>query len=200
MNTLSLKALDRNGREYVFNICDIPVMIDDSQFVLMAKPGSPILIADTVVAGSDIPGVYEGTLIEDSEGASHLVSFKRGFAAMGSNSGVHKLSELGPFKVIGQKDTASISLCRQRILYRYNELQFQFKDFVGIVRGVPVIKESYTAIDLRRLQQYAGLTYNGKSVFLGDIIDGCKVIMHKGRICIDKGGYFIDLADNAIME
>lgn len=199
-NTLSLKALTTKQEEYTFDIQDIPVMMDEAQFVLMARPGSPILLADTVVTGSDIPGIFEGTTLKDEQGQDYLVSFKRGFAAMGSMSGVRKMSEVGNYTITGYKSVESISLCRQRILFKYNDIQFQFRDFVGIINGNPIIKESYTPIDPAKLRQYAGLTYNGKPVFLGDIIDGCTVTMHNGRICIDKGDYFIDLADNAIME
>lgn len=200
MNTLSLQALTSDGKACRFSVCDVPVVIDDEQFVLMARPGSPILLTHSIVSCTDIPNISEGTVLTDSSGKEYTVSFKRGFAAMDKQRNVVKINEIGEYRVTNTVSLSSISTCRQRLIYKYGDIQFQLKDFVGIIDGKAVIKENYTAIDVSEIQQYAGLTYMGKNVFLGDMIDGNKVTMHAGRICIDYEEYFIDLADMQIIK
>lgn len=163
----------------------------------MAKPGSPILLADTVVSCTDIPNVCEGSVLQDINGVKYSVSFKRGFAAMTDDRNVFKLHDLPSYIVLG---VVNLPMCRHRLIYRYGDMQFRLRDFVGIVNGKVVVKESYTPIDLSKVQQYAGLKYNDNNVFLGDRIDGHLVTMHSGRVCLDCGGYFVDLADKQVIE
>lgn len=200
MNTLSLQTLTAKGESCEFSVHDVPVTIDDEQFVLMAKPGSPIMLNKFIVSCTDMPNVHEGTILMDSKGKEYIVSFKRGFAAMDAQRNVIKISDIGDYTVTNSVSLSSISTCRQRLIYKYKDIQFQLKDFVGLSDGKAIIKENYTPIVLDEVQQYAGLTYNNKSVFLGDVIDGHKVVMHMGRICMDCGGYFVDLADMQIIK
>lgn len=200
MNTLSLQALTIKGVACKFSIYDVPVAIDDEQFILMAKPGSPILRTQTIVSCTDIPNVCEGTILTDNNGVDYVVSFKRGFAAMDAQRAVVKISDIVGCHISGSIDLSTIALCRQRLIYRYKDLQFQLKDFVGISDGKAIIKESHTPIELSNVQQYAGLTYNGKNVFFGDYIDGFKVVMHKGRICMDCGDHYVDIADMQVLK
>lgn len=200
MNTLSLQTLTAKGEFCEFSVHDVPVAVDDEQFVLMAKPGSPILLNKFIVSCTDIPNVHEGTVLVDAKGKEYVVSFKRGFAAMDAERNVIKINEIGDYIITDTVSLSSISTCRQRLIYKYKDMQFQLKDFVGLSDGKAIIKENYTPIDLNEIQQYAGLTYNSKSVFLGDSIDGNIVVMHMGRICMDCGGYFVDLADMQIIK
>lgn len=197
--TMNLSAKDTHGHYHQFSLADVPVLIDEASFVLMAKPGSPILLLESLVCGSDIEDIYEGSIVSDSEGNEYVMSFKRGFAAMNSNREVKKLSEIDGLTVCKRRLDVSHSsnflLCRQRLLYLYDGIQFQFKDFIGIVNGMPVIKESYTPIDISRVKQYSGLSYNNQRVYLGDEIQGGIATMHKGRICLYKDGKYIDLTD-----
>lgn len=202
--TTNLRARDARGHYHEFTLNDVPVLVDESSFVLMAKPGSPILLMESLTSGADIKGVYEGTVIADENGAEYVMSYKRGFAAMDSNRNVKKLSDLSSYKVCRRKvDIHKVSkavLCRQRLLYLYHGIQFQFRDFVGIVNGMPIIKESYTPIDIDQVQQYSGLSYEGIRIYLGDSLNGGIVQMYKGRVCLLKDGKYLDLADNTYIE
>lgn len=194
-NTMSLKAQTLNGKAYEFSVYDVPVVIDDEQFILMAKPGSPILLTGTIVSCSDVPNVCEGSILTDRNGVSYVVSFKRGFAAMDAQRNVYKICDIDGLTVTGLMDLSSISLCRQRLIYKCGNNQFQLKDFIGISKGNVIIKEGYASIDISEIQQYAGLTYDGKNVFFGDIIDGSTVVMHAGRVCMFDGVNYIDMTD-----
>ena len=196
---MNLSAKDTHGHYHQFSLADVPVLIDESSFVLMAKPGSPILTLESLVCGSDMDGIYEGSILSDSEGNEYVTSFKRGFAAMNVDRQVKKLCDIDGLTICKRRlDVAHSSnflLCRQRLLYLYDGIQFQFKDFIGIVNGMPVIKESYTPVDMNKVKQYSGLSYNNQRVYLGDEINGGIVTMHKGRICLYKDDKYIDLTD-----
>ena len=202
MTTLNLNAETLTGDRYVFSLNDVPVMLDDTQFVLMAKPNSPILLINTVITGMDIDGLFEGSIISDGKD-EYVVSFKRGFAAMRADRTVKKLTEFPMILNTGtfaEKEHAARPMCRQRILYKTNDMQFQIKDLIGIMDNNLVIRENYTKVCVEDIQQYAGISYNGNKVFFGDIIEGSPVHMYKGRICIMKDGKHFDLADNTFIE
>ena len=202
MTVSNLSAKTLTGEYYTFSLADVPVMLDDIQFVLMAKPNSPILLIDTVITGMDIDGLFEGSIISDGSD-EYVVSFKRGFAAMRADRTVRKLTDFASYTNTGKfvtKDHAVQSLCRQRILYKANGMQFQIKDIIGTRDGKLVIRENYTSVDTESIQQYAGISHNGKKVFLGDEIDGSAVRMYMGRICIIKENKIFDLADNTFIE
>lgn len=192
--TNALCAKTSNGALYRFSLSDVPVCIDEHHFALLNKENSPLLLINTLVAGMDIPDLYEGTIIK-SDNKLYTISFKRGFAAMDNFRNVFKLSDIStPYTIEGE--VASFEgLCRQRISYRHKDTNFQIKDIIGIVNGNLIIKEYYTRIPLNEVQQFAGTSYKGSKVYFGDKLDGGTVVMHKGRVCIYDGATYLDIVD-----
>ena len=191
MNILKLKAETTAGDDFIFTVLDIPVLIDNNKVVLMNKPGSPILLYNTISVMSDIEGVGEGTVIEDN--GTYTVSFKRGFAAVNNDKEVRKLGDFNTLTINTTKNVQN--LCRYKILFKSGDIQFQIKDIVGLSAGKCICKRSYNIFELDTIQQYAGITYEDKRIFLGDTIDGNEVSMFKGRICLIIDNKHIDITD-----
>lgn len=192
--TNALCAKTCKGIPYRFSLSDVPVCIDEHHFALLNKENSPLLLTDTIVAGMDIPDLYEGTIIR-SGGVLYTISFKRGFAAMDENRNVFKLSELpSPYTIEGEV-TSFEGLCRQRLTFRYKGINFQIKDIIGVVHDNLVIKEYHTCIPLKEVQQFAGTSYKGNKVFFGDKVEAGTIVLHKGRVCIYNGATYIDIVD-----
>lgn len=199
MSVLNLGCLTTEGKHYDFSVLDVPVLIDDSRFVLLNKPGTPILLVNTIVSGADIPNIYEGSVIV-SDGVEYTVSYKRGFAAMDKHRNVRKLSDLPTYVKVGQLYRFPDRTCRQRLLYKSGNTQIHIKDFVGVDNGKIIVREGYAKIDPESLQLYAGLSINNSKVFLGDTTSsGNKVVMHKGRICV-KSDKYEDLVDGEVIN
>ena len=199
MNVSNLGCLTTNGDHFDFSVLDVPVLIDDSRFVLFKRPGTPILLLNTVVAGADIENIYEGSVIV-SDGVEYTITYKRGFAAMDKDRNVVKLSHLPSFVKVGQLYRFSKYVCRQRLLYRAGEAQINFKDFIGTFGDDIIVREGYTFLKPDQLRLYAGLSINKNKIFLGDTLgDGSIVKMHKGRICAFKNNQYTDLVDNEVI-
>ena len=195
MNVLNLRACTLTNKYYTFSIKDIPVLVDDNNFILMARPGSPILRFDTIGSLTDIPDIGEGTVLVGENNDVYTISFKRGFAAMSSDRQISKLHELSNYTITAEAPHFVGIANRQRLLFKYNNLQFQIKDIVGAIDGKAIVKREHTLVAVDKVQQYAGLTFNNTRVFLGDVIDGGIVTMYKGRVCLHKNNRYIDLTD-----
>lgn len=196
MNVLNLRALTLNNQYYTFNVTDIPVLINEHHFILMRRKNSPILQLDSITSMTDIRNVGEGTVIKDTSGIDYVISFKRGFAAMNSKHEVRKIGDISNYTICYKRSNTSLLSCRQRLLFKYDDIQFQLKDFIGFIGDKGVIKKNHSLVPIDQIKQYAGITYEGSSVFFGDVINDCPVTLYKGRICLQHGeDTFIDLVD-----
>lgn len=197
-NFNKLCANSLSGERVVFSITDVPVAADTDNFILMRRDHTPILVTSSVVVGSDIDGVFEGTRIADKDGNLYNVSFQRGFAAMDKNRNVFKLHKLAPFTIVGDNYDLS-TCCRARLIYKHDNVIFRLTDIVGVVEDKVVIKNKYLDVNFTDVQQFAGLAVDGNKVFLGDTLPVGKVCMHYGRICVYNNGIYTDLVDGEVI-
>ena len=199
MNVQNLRALTLTGKTYTFSIKDVPVLIDeDDTFILMRRENSPILRFNTITSLTDISSIGVGTVLTDAT-RTYVVSFKRGFAAVDSEHNVYKLNTLHDY-TIDNTDTYNTGCYNQRLLFKYDDLQFQIKDIVGMIHNYAIVKRNHTLVDMSLVQQYAGITYENNKVFFGDIINDGVVTLYQGRVCIRCGSTYYDMTDNQVIE
>ena len=197
-NYSTLRALSTKDEPVIFDISDVPMMMDEEHFVLVRREGSPILRVDTVVLGTDIEGVFEGSRIVDNQGKEYTVSYKRGFAAMDASRKIFKLNSIAPFIYKEVNISATLS-CRARIIFKCDDRFFQLRDVVGEKDGFMIIKNNYSLIDPNNIQQFAGMSNNNQRLFLGDNLYSGTVCMRYGRICLYDGNKYVDLVDGEVI-
>lgn len=159
--------------------------IDEEHFVLLNRPGSPILRYDTVLRGMDINGIFEGDIV-NYEGTDYMIKYQRGFNAISlDKSKVITLDNITACNVkthmYYQRDFAWIE--PTMIKFRVNNNKFfTLRNIYGYFDNRIVFND----IKLRNketliVQQDAGLTYDGQRACFGNNAFG-SVKLVKGKI------------------
>lgn len=191
-----MKARTRNNKWLSFTLDDLPVPFNETEFVLLKRPGTPILDIKSIRRGVKKYGLFEGDVIL-MDGEKWLVCYERGFYVINSNYVVKYFYQLKNYKVIGTcdtiKDVVSISF-KSKHFFMYKDNIFYLANISGAYDGKLLIRSIEEPIDTKQVNQECCLVYNGKKLFLGMLIDGkYPVKLRGGRITIKKNGQIIDL-------
>lgn len=180
---------------------DIPVMMFEDKFVLMNKPGSPILRADTIMRGEPFYNVYEGDVIE-ADGDIWLVCYERGFYAINENYVIRFLYKFNDIKFIDRHDNVTglpTVTFKKKFLFKIKDQVFVLNDIVGAYSGDCIFRTYSEPVKVETIQQDCGLRYNGNLMFLGDTVDGSTVELYGGRVVIHKDGQKLDLSSGGFL-
>ena len=195
MNFYKMRAFTLTGELYSFSISDVPTRISATEFILALKPDSPILLSKHIMRGLDIDNLFEGDIIS-SGGEKYVVNYMRGFRATSEKGELKYLYEFDDYEVIGNVFTMDFPIrapLRKTMVFKYRNSKIQIKDITGIYKGYVVVKGLTVKLDPTELQQEAGFSYKGDTVFFGDLIEGCPVHLYKGRLVIQKADGIYDL-------
>lgn len=212
MSVYPFKALSVNKKELVsFTLSDGPWRQDMTCFTLSNRPGTPILRYNTIMRGSDIPGLFEGDIIEYN-GKKYIIKYEMGFAAVSLDKEVIPVSELSYINVVDnmyfQKEFP-ISYCN-KITFKYIEREdekFLNKERVFGIKSVlgAICDKSFVAIygskmvNENDLLQMSGVRYKGKHIYIGEEIEGNKLYMNRGRLYIKAYGKAYDVKSTPIL-
>lgn len=195
MNSYRMRAFTHDGSLYTFSMLDVPMHISENEFVLALKRDSPILLADRIMRGMDILSLFEGDIIE-SDGIKYVIQYMRGFRACSSDNDIKFLYELKDYSVVGNifnMDFPRKVPLRKKLNFRYRNSKIKLEDITGTYKGYAIVRGITTRLDPCELQQDAGLTYKGNTVFFGDIVDGYTLDMYYGRPVIRKPDGIYDI-------
>ena len=195
MNCFTLKAASVSGSWVQFTLQDLPVPISDSQFILMSKPQSPILLLKTVRRGDTETGLYEGDVISFNN-QEWLICYERGFYAINSHFVIMHFNNLTDWKLVGTNTTkmSDINLkLKSRHMFKYRNCYFRLNDIVSAVDDKLILKTFADPIDISEISQECGISYNKQRLYLGDKIHGSPIRLHKGRLCVSLNGEIVDI-------
>jgi hypothetical protein len=196
MCTYPLRALSKDGKEVVtFNVEDGPCQLEDNLFILTSRPGSPILRYDSILRGLDIDGLFEGDIFEH-EGERFVLQYHRGFAAVNPEKGILSLEEIQSLKVVSNvyRETDVFIPKLVRHTYKSNRIMFTLENIIGVRDGNLILNaKGGLMVPLNNVQQYAGITYNKKTMYFGDTINDSPLILANGRCSISINNTMVDI-------
>lgn len=195
MNCFIMKALDKQGKWYEFTMKDLPTLFSNNYFVLMNKPNSPILDYSTIRRGDKATNLYEGDVIK-IENTLWYICYERGFYAINIDYEIKYLYQLGDYEFVGTSMEVDAEVpinFRNKHLFMYKDKIFRFNDIIGAVDGKLLLRAISEPIHPENIRQEFGISNEGSRVYWGDKINGHKVFLHYGRICIRKDKEYIDL-------
>lgn len=201
MYTYPLRALSKDGKEVVsFTLADGPCKLDTDTFILTERPNTPILRTETILRGSDIEGLFEGDILEH-KGYLYIIQYHRGLAGLSKEKGLLQLSEFESLKPVSSvyERPEYVIPKKATYTYKYGNLLFPLDDVIGVDNNRLVLQaKSGELADLSKVQQYAGIRYNGSYKYFGDEIEGSPLIMKNGRCCVYKHNTYIDISKGEI--
>lgn len=212
MCTYPFKALSANGKELVaFTLADGPWRHDTKFFSLANRPGSPILKYNTIRRGSDIPGLFEGDIIEYN-GKKYCIKYEMGLAAFSLDGEVIPVNQLSYIKIVDnvyfQKEFKLPNW--RKVTFKYVEKEdkrflnqhrfFGIKSITGAMRNKPFIAiYGCKLVPEDDILQFTGVTYKDERIHFGECIEGNPVYMEKGRIYVRAFGKCHDVKSSPIL-
>lgn len=178
-----LLALTKDRRDVVaFSLLDGPCMIGENQFVLVNRPGTPILRYDSIMRGMDIPGIFEGDII-NYRGKDFIVKYQRGFNGYSLNGDVVDMNELSNGIVKSHVYFQDIfkQIAPTKIRYRIGNKHYTIDKVFSAPgrKGVVFNDKRLGIVELNRIEQDAGTIVNKKRIYFGK-----DAVMRKGKIII----------------
>lgn len=180
---------------YWFTIDKVPTPVRDGQIVLLTAPNSPILRPDTLRRCSDVDNLGEGDVLQIN-GERYVICYERGFYAISENYRCLSMCDLGNYKVLGDYTELDFPISvalRNKVLYKYKDSVFRLKDICGLYDTGIVVRGMKLPVPIEEIHQECCITYKGQRVFLGDVFDEGTVVLHNGRVCLNKGNNFVDI-------
>lgn len=203
MNCFIMKALTLDSEWYEFTLADIPTLQTQEQFVLMNKPGAPILRNKLLRRGDPETGLYEGDVIK-YDGMLWLVCYERGFRVINSDYTLRYLYHLDNFTRVGFytdiQGLPSLTF-KKRFLFKYKEQVFRLEDIVGAYEGNLLLRSVSKPVPADEIQQDCGMRSNGTLLYLGDSVQGSPTRLAGGRVVYDRDdGELIDVATGGVLD
>lgn len=187
---------------FAFSIKDVPTVYNVNQFALLAKPNTPLLCIDEIRRGDSESGLFEGDVFE-AEGCRWLVCYERGFYAINEEYLIRYLYTFKDVKVIGDylstKFPISINF-RVKQLFKYEDKIFRLNDVVGIYQGKLLLRSSSQPIDANKINQECCISYEGKRLYLGDLVNGKPCELRGGRVTIKTEDGYLDLSTGGVLD
>ncbi len=212
MSVYPFKALSANRKEIVsFTLADGPWRQNVKFFTLMNRPGSPILRYNTIMRGCDIPGLFQGDIIE-YKGKKYIIKYELGFAAVSLDGEVIPTNKLEYINVIDnmyfQKEFP-ITYCNKLTFkyvekedkrYKGNHRFFGIKSIPGAFNDKSLIAiYGSKLVDEDCISLFTGVKYKGERIHLGECIEGSPLYMEKGRLFIKALGGCHDVKSSPIL-
>ena len=212
MSVYPFKALSASYKELVsFTLADGPLRQDIKFFTLMNRPGSPVLRYNTIMRGCDIPGLFEGDIIE-YKGKKYIIRYEMGLAAVSLDKEVIPVNKLEYINVVDnmyfQKEFP-ITYCN-RLTFKYiekgdnkykgNYKYFGIKSITGAFKDKSLIAiYGSKLVDEDSILQFTGVRYKGERIHFGECIEGNPLYMEKGRLLIKALGGCHDVKSSPIL-
>lgn len=206
------KALSLNKKELVsFTLKDGLWKQDSNFFTLMNRPGSPILRYKTIMRGCDIPGLFEGDIIE-YKGKKYVMRYEMGLAAVSLDGEVIPSNKLEYINVVDnmyfQKEFP-IKM-NNKLTFKYIEKHdkkylnqskcFCIRSISGAFMDKPLIAiYGSKLVDEDDIMPFTGVRYKGERIHLGECIEGNPLYMEKGRLFIKAMGGCHDVKSSPIL-
>lgn len=196
MNCFIMKARTLDGTWFPFTMQDVPTRFNNNEFALMQRPNTPRLLLQNIRRGDEFSGTYEGDIIK-AENQLWLVCYERGFYAINTDHVTRHLHTFDSFEIVDNCFNSEFPipiLMRNKHLFKYKDVVFRFEDIVGSYDANHVILRSCSdPVPSSDIQQDCGISIQGVRAYLGDLFDGRRVCLHKGRIAYADGDCFVDV-------
>lgn len=191
-----MKARTLDNKWYPFTMQDVPTRINNSEFALMQRPNTPLLLLKEIRRGDDYHDVYEGDIIF-AEGKEWLVCYERGFYAINTDRITRHLHTFSDFKIVDNcfdREFPIPILMRSKHLFKHRDVIFRLEDIIGSYDEKNVILRSFSApVPSVEIQQECGVMLDSVRVYFGDIVNDKRICLYKGRVAYTDGNSYTDV-------
>lgn len=181
-----MRAKSVDGQYVNFTVADAPVLIYDNQFILANRPGSPVLITESVCRMMDHLPVGEGDRVV-IEGKPYTVTYMKGFNFRRDDNVIIPSHLIDTCEVLERSSDAG-----SKINFKYKDVNFPLFAIQGSYQGELAVAAYPKLIPPKELQMSAGFSQTKKAVFFGDLAAGAPLIMRRGRPCTVIGNEYVE--------
>lgn len=196
MASFIMKALTLDRDWYEFTLADIPTTFNDAEFVLYNRPNTPRLLLKGIRRGDAESGLYEGDVVH-CDGTDWIICYQRGFYAINSDYVIRYLYQLKRYKMVGTypRVPAPVPInFKSKYLFMHNGTIFKINDIIGGYKGQLILRTSSKPVNVDEVHQECCIVYNGRKVYLSDMINGEPIKLLGGRLTHKVDGKVIDIA------
>ena len=180
-----MRAKTKGGEFYQFDVCDIPLCLNNTEFILVNKENSPIMLINTIYIGDRDSGLFAGDIVE-KDNIRYLISYERGFYGISENYNRCYLNNFSGCRVVANYDTDGFPITlqkRKHIRFKYKDTIFTLRDIIGAHEDKLLLRVCKEEAPTKDCQQEVGIYHNRHRVYLGDKLPDGMVVLHNGRIC-----------------
>lgn len=172
----------------LFQLEDIPVKVNQEFVALLARKGSSLIIADSIVRGCEDGGYFEGDMVLDKEFSFvGTVVYNKGFMLYDIKDKV--LKPMPDLNTVNIEEDLRVNLnlakeCKQyrtNVTWVFDDTRVDISNIVTGKNGKIVVtnyKSRYLSIKKFRL--FTGIVIDDNMICFGDTINGGTVVLHNG--------------------
>ena len=182
---MRLRALDRKGVAHVIELSDIPVHFSNNDILLLNRPGTPLLRADTLARGLDDKDIFEYDIVKDKDTGKFLgyvIYIDKFYLCMSDTGELIQLTDESNYKYITchklpkkeavwKKRVPIMLVCENRT-FALKRMMFSKDDKVVIY-----MKKGRKNPSIDSVKFYA-LELNGTSYGYGDKLGKGTIVLH----------------------
>lgn len=185
MNVLSLRARTTTGEYYKFTTLDAPIIVSDTETILLGRKMSPKLLTDTIVVGD--MDVYVGDVLQDEAGEEWAVTYSSGFRAHSLSRRetrfFYDFKKLTVVRQATEEEWKRLRISTPRLMYKYRNKYFDMTNIVARYRRDLIVSNIKECVCVEDVKQSLSATLGRQKLYLGDYYKGLPILMCYGRIC-----------------
>lgn len=192
---MKFRGVTKVGGFEFFTLRDCPAIINKTDLVLSAKPGSYLIWKNSVMRGftATKQEVYECDLVKINGKIVGNIIYHKGFRLLTKEGKLIPFDELSDYEIIKPNPKAVNSMIKKFGDLR-TPLRFKFKDAIISMqafiaphgdKGISVSSENIDSIVIENVDDIADITgyidpFTEKVIAYGDMYNGGKVILKQG--------------------
>lgn len=182
---MRLRALTLNREMVYFDIKDVPILINDTMFILASKENSPILLCKSIARGLDDLDIFETDFvmsINDKKVLGFIV-YSDGFYIWHTNGTLEPLRDIKKYEFYPNEQmylVREMESSRSRIRFGVGTRRFGI-DRIIYYDGDEIyisIKQSGPSINRNSVNYGTGVNTDVKELLYGQVLNNGEVVMN----------------------
>lgn len=182
---MRLRALTLNREMVYFDIKDVPILINDTMFILASKENSPILLCKSITRGLDNLDIFETDFVMsiDDKKVLGFIVYSDGFYIWHTNGTLEPLRDIKKYEFYPNEQmylVREMESSRSRIRFGVGTRRFGI-DRIIYYDGDEIyisIKQSGPSINRNSVNYGTGVNTDVKELLYGQVLNNGEVVMN----------------------
>ena len=191
---MRLRAITKNRQKYYFEIKDCPVYLNDKIVALMNKPGSPLLLANSIARGLDDEDIFEFDYVLDKDSRKFLgyIVYTTEFCIYHVEKGtLVPMRGIDNYTVLSNtvlSDVDKLEEVRSPLRFKCDSNSFGFRRIIYFHNNYLYtdIKHLNSFVDMNNIQFLTGLKKGRKEIPFGKKVPDGEIVLNDFHPMVKK--------------